>query len=135
MPRVLPRVLKVDSARRYMFRTLSQIMIEYRDSSLSAGQAGAVRGGDRLPWTGGNYASLASLQWQVHVYGQASDALVEACRELGLPLHCFPGQAEAAGLPRNAMCLVRPDGYLALVDASADPARLRDYGAERALRM
>jgi 2-polyprenyl-6-methoxyphenol hydroxylase-like FAD-dependent oxidoreductase len=135
MPRVLPIVLKVESARRYMFRTLSQIMIEYRDSSLSAGQAGAVRGGDRLPWTGGNYASLASLQWQVHVYGQASGALVEACRELALPLHAFAGQAEAAGLPRNAMCLVRPDGYIALVDASADPARLRDYGAERALHM
>jgi hypothetical protein len=133
VPRVLPALLEIDSARRYMFRTVSQIMIEYRDSALSTGQAGAVHGGDRLPWTGGNFASLASLQWQVHVYGNAPEELAETCRELDLPLHTFPGQAEAAGLPRNAMCLVRPDGYVALVDAVPDAGKLRAYCAERGI--
>jgi 2-polyprenyl-6-methoxyphenol hydroxylase-like FAD-dependent oxidoreductase len=133
VPRVLPALLEIDSARRYMFRTVSQIMIEYRDSALSTGQAGAVHGGDRLPWTGGNFASLASLQWQVHVYGNAPEELADTCRELDLPLHTFPGQAEAAGLPRNAMCLVRPDGYVALVDAVPDAGKLRAYCAERGI--
>jgi len=59
-----------------MFRTVSQTAVNYRGSSLSAGRAGAVHGGDRLPWvkTGlnldeDNFAPLASLDWQIHVYG------------------------------------------------------------------
>ena len=58
-----------------MFRTISQIAIEYRGSSLSEGRAGAVHGGDRLPWVPAaqserdNFTPLASLMWQVHVYG------------------------------------------------------------------
>ena len=33
-----------------MFRTISQTAVNYRGSSLSEGRAGAVHGGDRLPW-------------------------------------------------------------------------------------
>ena len=33
-----------------MFRTVSQTSVNYRGSSLSEGRAGAVHGGDRLPW-------------------------------------------------------------------------------------
>lgn len=40
-------------------------MINYRESPLSAGEAGAVRGGDRLPWVrapaADNYGSLAAI--------------------------------------------------------------------------
>jgi hypothetical protein len=32
-----------------------------------------------------------------------------------------------AGLRRGALYLIRPDGYVALADASADPERLRRY--------
>ena len=61
--------------RRFLFRTVSQIGVQYRHSPLSEGAAGSVRGGDRLPWveTGANednFAPLASLDWQVHVYGE-----------------------------------------------------------------
>ena len=57
-----------------MFRTVSQIRVNYRHSPLSEGAAGAVRGGDRLPWVAAgpsedNFAPLTSLDWQVHVYG------------------------------------------------------------------
>ncbi len=83
VPRVIPELLKVDAARRYLFRTLSQIMIEYRDSALSAGKAGDVHGGDRLPWTGNNFAPLTSMAWQAHVYGRPSESLAEATRALG----------------------------------------------------
>jgi 2-polyprenyl-6-methoxyphenol hydroxylase and related FAD-dependent oxidoreductases len=50
VPIVLPSLFRFASTRRFMFRTISQIVINYRNSALSAGQAGQVHGGDRLPW-------------------------------------------------------------------------------------
>jgi 2-polyprenyl-6-methoxyphenol hydroxylase-like FAD-dependent oxidoreductase len=129
VPHLLPAVMSFDAARRYLFRTVSQTMINYRGSALSAGWAGSVAGGDRLPWTGENFAPLTALDWQVHVYGEASRPLIDACRALGIPLHVFPWEprVQRAGLARNAMYLLRPDGYVALADGAADPARLQSY--------
>ena len=124
-----------------MFRTISQTTISYRDSWLSAGTAGRVRGGDRLPWVtldGGNdnVAPLTSVDWQVHVYGEATAALATACRQRGLALHVFPWQASMgkAGLARNAGYLVRPDGHVALADPEASAVTLQSYLEHRGLR-
>lgn len=108
-PRVLPFLFRFRRVRRLMFQTISQIGIRYRDSALSAGKAGDVHGGNRLPWTCSNFEALTSLDWQVHVYGEATP-------ETDVPLHVFPWTAEAAraGLKRNAAYLVRPDGYVAV---------------------
>jgi hypothetical protein len=93
-----------------------------------------VHGGDRLPWVDlgagkDNFAPLTSLSWQVHVYGDAKAAVRDACTELRVAIHDFPWQAamQRAGLHRDALYLVRPDGYVALADATADPQRLRVY--------
>jgi 2-polyprenyl-6-methoxyphenol hydroxylase-like FAD-dependent oxidoreductase len=134
VPLIAPPIFRLTAARRFLFRTVSQIGVHYRHSPLSAGEAGSVRGGDRLPWveTGpgaDNFAPLASLGWQVHVYGEPRPGLAEACAELRLPLHVFAWQPgmRRAGLGRGALYLVRPDGYVALADPHADPARLRAY--------
>jgi hypothetical protein len=137
VPLLVPWLFRLPPVRRFLFRTISQIEINYHSSPLSAGAAGAVRGGDRLPWveTGpgeDNFAPLASLDWQVHVYGELRRGLPEACAELGLPLHRFAWgpRAQRAGLKEAALYLVRPDGYLALVDPHADPERLRRYAGQ-----
>ncbi|HEV7224142.1 MAG TPA: FAD-dependent monooxygenase [Pirellulales bacterium] len=134
VPVLFPRLLRLPPLRRFLFRTVSQIGINYRNSPLSAGAAGGVRGGDRLPWVEigpgeDNFAPLAPPAWQVHVYGEPRAGLAEACAELGLPLHQFAWQAEMqkAGLSRAALYLIRPDGYVGLADSRADPQRLRDY--------
>jgi 2-polyprenyl-6-methoxyphenol hydroxylase-like FAD-dependent oxidoreductase len=129
VPHLLPAVMSFDAARRYLFRTVSQTMIDYRGSPLSAGWAGSVSGGDRLPWTGENFVPLKALDWQLHVYGTASRPLVDACRALELPMQVFPWEprVQRAGLARDAMYLLRPDGYVALADGKADPVRLRSY--------
>jgi 2-polyprenyl-6-methoxyphenol hydroxylase-like FAD-dependent oxidoreductase len=134
VPLLVPLLLRLPPVRRFMFRTVSQTGVNYRHSPLSVGGAGAVRGGDRLPWveTGpgqDNFAPLTSLTWQVHVYGEPPSGLAEACAELQLPLHQFAWRSEMrrCGLLRAALYLVRPDGYVALADPLADPARLRDY--------
>ena len=50
VPLVLPLAFAFQAMRRFMFRTISQTGVNYRDSSLSEGRAGAVTtGGDRLP--------------------------------------------------------------------------------------
>ena len=50
VPILFPLITKLPSLRRVMFRTISQTAVHYRGSSLSERRAGAVHGGDRLPW-------------------------------------------------------------------------------------
>ncbi|HWC65790.1 MAG TPA: FAD-dependent monooxygenase, partial [Thermoanaerobaculia bacterium] len=64
VPVAVPWLFRFAPVRRFQFRTISQIGIEYRRSALSEGSAGRVHGGDRLPWvrTGeseDNFAPLA----------------------------------------------------------------------------
>jgi hypothetical protein len=127
-------LFQLGAVRRFLFRTVSQINVSYRNSPLSAGAAGVVHGGARLPWIvtepgKDNFAPLASLKWQVHVYGEPRGGAAEVCAELRLPLHQFAWGPDMhrAGLRRAALYLVRPDGYVALVDPHGDPQRLRDY--------
>ncbi|HUP01582.1 MAG TPA: FAD-dependent oxidoreductase [Gemmatimonadota bacterium] len=138
VPLLAPLLFRLPPLRRFLFRTVSQIGVNYRNSSLSVGVAGAVRGGDRLPWAEtapgrDNFAPLASLKWQAHVYGVPRRGLAEACAALRLPLHHFawrPGM-RGAGLRRAALYLIRPDGYVALADPHSDPERLRHYFDDR----
>jgi hypothetical protein len=134
VPIVVPVLFRLRAMRQLLFRTVSQTQVNYRHSPLSTGVAGKVHGGDRLPWVDlgqgkDNFAPLTSLSWQAHVYGDAAPALRDACSELGLPLHAFPWQTAMGrtGLQRNALYLVRPDGYVAIADPGADAQRLRVY--------
>jgi hypothetical protein len=128
VPAILPALFRLPATRRFFFRTVSQTSIEYRHSALSEGRAGRVHGGDRLPWVpsanGGrdNFAPLVSLDWQMHVYGDAPDRAESLSSERRLPLHVFRWSSEAAkaGLKRNALYLVRPDGYVGLAAERAD---------------
>ena len=76
-----------------------------------------------------NFEPLRSLDWQVHVYGEAREALREALASAGIALHVFAWSeaAAAAGLARDALYLVRPDGYVAVADPAEDPAKVLTY--------
>lgn len=140
-PRLAPLLFRLRPVRRTLFRILSQIGVNYRNSSLSVGSAGAVRGGDRLPWVEtalgqDNFAPLASLAWQVHVYGEPREGVRELCAELRLPFHHFDWHPEMRrrGLSRGALYLIRPDGYVALAARDAEVERLRRYFTDRDIR-
>jgi len=139
-PLFAPVFFSLRLARRLLFRTISQIAIHYRGSDLSKGVAGAVHGGDRLPWVklesngelndnNDNFAPLRSLDWQVHVYGEAKPDLRRECDRFGLSLHIFPYGEETrhTGLRRNAAYLLRPDGYVALAEPDANVAAIASY--------
>jgi len=131
VPHVAPFLMGFHGIRKEAFRTVSQTRIEYRDSALSHGAAGSVHGGDRLPWIDGldNFAPLKSVDWQVHVYGKARPELRAAADGVDMPIHEFvwTDNAHRAGLHRDAAYLVRPDGYVALVDSGQDPQKLTSY--------
>jgi hypothetical protein len=137
VPLLMPSIFAVPAMRRVMFRTVSQTAVSYRNSSLSQGRAGAVHGGDRLPWVKmdwneqyrDNFAPLNSLDWQMHVYGEATPQMRALCDERRLPLHVFPWRREMwrARLRRNAAYLVRPDGYVALADITGSAGKLAAY--------
>jgi 2-polyprenyl-6-methoxyphenol hydroxylase-like FAD-dependent oxidoreductase len=135
LPALAPGLFRIPAMRKFMFRTVSQTAVNYRDSPLSEGHAGSVRGGDRLPWVGTadgksfNYAALAAMDWQIHVYGVAARELQAVSDRREISLHAFPWQAamKRAGLQRNAVYLIRPDGYVALADAEGRAATIGAY--------
>ena len=64
------------------------------------------------------------------MYGDATPEIQELCADARkLPLHVFPWrpEMERAGLRRNAVYLVRPDGYVALADPEGIAAAVTSY--------
>ena len=141
VPVVFPALANFEAFRRFMFRTVSQVTISYRQSYLSEGEAGKIHGGDRLPWvvTEGvdNYDPLVAIAWQVHLYGTASPELTKWCREHDLPLHVFAWQPKygKAGLAQHTLYLLRPDTYIALADGSGAVDVLQHYFDRHKIRI
>jgi 2-polyprenyl-6-methoxyphenol hydroxylase-like FAD-dependent oxidoreductase len=139
-PLVIPRIMGFQFAREFLFRTVSQITLNYRGSPLSRGAAGHVHGGDRLPWlrtgAGDNYDSLSAMVWQAHVYGSASAPSTGWCERHGIRVNTFEWQPQhgAAGLAPNALYLLRPDSYVALADATPAPEALERYFSDVGVR-
>ena len=137
--RVVPLLFRLPAMREFLFRTVSQVRVNYRGSKLSEGATEHIESGDRLPWLqfADNFAPLASLDWQVHTYGEPRGGVSETCTELGLALHAFDwtNEAREAGFERSALYLVRPDGYVALADPLAEVSTLRTYFVKRGMRL
>jgi len=139
-PLVFSVATRFTLGRHAIFRTISQTRIHYPDSPLSQGVAGDVHGGDRLPWTGdsvpNNFEPLRSLDWQAHIYGDRDNDVEDFCRKINLPLNVFPWSdgATNAGFKKNALYLVRPDGYIALSADEQKVSKLRTFVEQFDLR-
>jgi len=141
IPALAPGLFRIPAMRRFAFRTVSQIAVNYRGSPLSRGASGKLRGGDRLPWVQigrgeeHNFAALASMDWQIHVYGDAAPGLQALAGDRKIPLRVFPWDTgmKQAGLKRNAAYLIRPDGYIGLADSGGRPAAISTYLSENNL--
>jgi 2-polyprenyl-6-methoxyphenol hydroxylase-like FAD-dependent oxidoreductase len=139
-PVLFPFAVSFGRVREFMFRTVSQTMINYRNGPLSRGTAGHVHGGDRLPWVAinglDNYEPLSNMNWQVHIYGRASPELSAWCADQSLPLRVFGWRDEyqSAGIARDAIYLLRPDTYVALAESGGTADLLARYFADHRIR-
>jgi 2-polyprenyl-6-methoxyphenol hydroxylase-like FAD-dependent oxidoreductase len=140
IPAFAPALLRLPAMRRFAFRTVSQIAVNYRDSPLSRGEAGKLHGGDRLPWVKigqgdeHNFVALTSMDWQIHVYGEPAPGLRALADGRKIPLHVFPWDADMrhAGLKRDAAYLIRPDGYIGLADSGGSASAIDAYLSDNA---
>jgi 2-polyprenyl-6-methoxyphenol hydroxylase-like FAD-dependent oxidoreductase len=151
LARVAAFALGVSRIQSFAFRTVSQIGIHYRQSSLSQSEdglpAGAPRGGDRFPWlrlrlepTGARedlFQAFDDLHFHLIVIGQPVPS--EGSLNLGdlLRVHLIPSNpvndAELARvkIPRPCFYLLRPDGHVGLCGARLDEAAVKRYVSER----
>ncbi|RBP05689.1 2-polyprenyl-6-methoxyphenol hydroxylase-like FAD-dependent oxidoreductase [Roseiarcus fermentans] len=139
-PIALPLAAKLEPARDYLFRTISQITLNYRGEGLAEGRAGAVHGGDRMPWVkagaGDNHQALAAIGWSAHVYGAADDGLRQWSEARRVPLAVFPWEKPMghAGLRENALYLIRPDTYVALAETAQSVDAVERFFARTQIR-
>jgi 2-polyprenyl-6-methoxyphenol hydroxylase-like FAD-dependent oxidoreductase len=145
VPALAPILFRLPPVRRLAFRTVSQTAVNYRASTLSVGAAGKVRGGDRLPWVrvgmqGAddefNFTALRSLDWQIHIYGDAAVDIQALADRRRIPLHVFAWHStmKGSGLLRGAVYLVRPDGYVALASTGPSAAAIDGYLDQRKIK-
>jgi 2-polyprenyl-6-methoxyphenol hydroxylase-like FAD-dependent oxidoreductase len=143
IPALAPPLFRIPGVRRFAFRTVSQIAVNYRGSPLSRGETGKLQGGDRLPWVKigqgeeHNFTALESMDWQIHVYGDAAAPGLQALADgRKIPLRVFPWSAgmRQSGLKRNAAYLVRPDGYIGVADSAGSAGLIDAYLSEKNLK-
>ncbi|MDQ0205486.1 2-polyprenyl-6-methoxyphenol hydroxylase-like FAD-dependent oxidoreductase [Alkalicoccobacillus murimartini] len=133
LPRIVPLASRLTFSRKLAFRMMSQIHIRYRKSILSHGKSGRLRGGDRLPWldpsAADNYEALQSGDWQVHIYGEASENVKSFAQNTSISLKNWPWHSsmKKAGFTKDTLYLIRPDGHLAFISDNQNLSKLQDY--------
>ena len=129
VPSLAPLLNRSTNLRKRFFNLLSQIRITYADSPLSSGHDKHNQAGIRLPYTAMNVDTLRHLDWQVHIYGEADQWLQLFCQHYNLLLQefNFDKAAKKAGLVKNTLYLVRPDGHIGFVNRNQDFYQLQAY--------
>jgi len=135
VPYLVPWLFSFVAARRFLFRTISQLGIHYRHSDLNVSSKDKITGGDRLPWLKfesdktDNFASLTSLDWQVHIYGTPSLPIQEFCKNKSIKLNVFPWNrgSEKAGLKKNSIYMIRPDGHIGTIGGEDNIEKIDAY--------
>ncbi|CRL20731.1 Aromatic-ring hydroxylase-like [Penicillium camemberti] len=140
IPYLVPLLLKFDFARTKIFRGASQLVCNYRGSSLSRIGEGTVQPGDRPPWVEinevDNFSTLREVCWQLHIYGESVPELEKWAREMNAKVFTFHwhDQYGKVGLVKNAVYLLRPDQYIAgIFEGPSAKAGLDEYFATRGL--
>ena len=134
-PHIANFALNIDAVKRFVFPLISQIGINYRNSSLSSGDGFKVKAGDRMPYfeIGGAsvYDRLREPKFHLLIFSDGSEKLdtqqatVEYATIDVFPL--YPSVAETFGVSRTFSVLLRPDNYIGYIGMGMDRSAVQDY--------
>jgi hypothetical protein len=151
VPKIMAFLMGLNRVQRLVFRTISQIGIGYRNSSLSETLAGlpdaAPRAGDRFPWlrlkfrpngpVEDLFETLDDTRFNLIMIGQASppDGVPELAGLMRIhEVSDDPAndrELARAHIPRPSFYLLRPDGHVGLAGTRWDTAAATRYVSER----
>ena len=136
-PRVANFALNLDLVRQFVFPIVSQIGINYRESSLSKNiGAFGVQAGDRMPWfeiEGRNiYDLLREPRFHLIMFtdGNAGIPPITEGSAPRIDSHIFPldeSAREHFGRDDPFYVLLRPDNYIGMISDDLSPEVLADY--------
>ena len=143
-PYVANFILHFDAVKNFIFPLISQIGINYRNSSLGKTDGNfAVKAGDRMPYFSVDsrsvYEKLKEPRFHLIVFSDGENDYREFVMELReeyadtmdfnvVPL--YPAIAETFNSGESFMVLVRPDNYIGYISADVSPESLKKYLAE-----
>lgn len=142
-PRVAPIALSFDSVKNLIFPFISQIGINYRESSLSKIDPEMnlkVKPGDRMPYIhvdGDNiYDFLKAPKFHVVIFSDGEQDYGYVCKQIeerfGNITDChefpiYPHVSELFGNEEDFLLILRPDNYIGNMSALCDIAPVQDY--------
>ena len=143
IPFFVPLITQWKKVRKMLFKSVSQIRIEYPHSSLSLGKAGRIKAGDRCP-----YGMLVRSGQSISFYDLIKEAGVKPftlCTfntdkpEMKSPemdlfnfLSIETGTANREaltqlGFPDSFVMLLRPDNYIGFIAPAANAEEIADF--------
>ncbi|HEY6928992.1 MAG TPA: FAD-dependent monooxygenase [Thermoanaerobaculia bacterium] len=151
MPRMLAAAMKIDRVRKTFFRSIAQLGIRYRRSSLSVTPEQwpeeAPRGGDRFPWLKVRLSAAGSpedifdrlddTRFNLVVIGQEAPPPLPPRAAKLTQILVIPSDPvndpvlERAKIPRPSFYLLRPDCYVGLCGARPEADAIERYLSER----
>lgn len=135
-PHILGLALSFDIVKKAIFPIVSQIGINYRESSLSVDETGLdVRAGDRMPYfrIGHSiYDELQAPKFHLIAFGGDGAGGVDISLRDIVDTHTLPFADELTahfGAKQPFVLLLRPDNYIGLITTDTSGKAVDDYFA------
>lgn len=140
-PYVANFVFSLDIFKKRLFPLVSQIGINYRDSSLSQNNGDSkVRAGDRMPWVliegASIYDRLSEPVFHLIVFFDGKTEIPPLPDDLmqewqgsidSTVISLYPEIAEIFGTKESFFVILRPDNYIGLISNDFSPEVVRSY--------
>jgi 2-polyprenyl-6-methoxyphenol hydroxylase-like FAD-dependent oxidoreductase len=138
-PYIANFALNIDAVKRIVFPLVSQIGINYRQSSLSVGDEFKVKAGDRMPYFAADGASIYDRlrEPKFHLVafydGKTESALPDELTQKwsGLidstTISLYPHIGETFGASQSFYVILRPDNYIGLISSNFSTEAIQGY--------
>ena len=140
-PYIAQFLFNLDIFKKFMFPLISQIAINYRDSSLSRNDGKfKVKAGDRMPWFEVDGASIYDrlrepkfhlvvfFDGKTEIPPMPSDVLTKWDKLIdSTVISLYPNVAEIFGRKESFFVILRPDNYIGMISNDLMPKAVRNY--------